>query len=185
MLKDILNDAEGRMHKSVELLRKDLASVRAGRANPSILDKIMVDYYGTPTPLSQVANISVPEARLLTIQPWEKSMVAPIEKAIMKSDLGLNPSSDGTIIRLAIPQLTEERRAELVKSVKKKGEETRVSVRNVRRDAMDKIKAEEKAKACSEDDAKKANDELQKLTDKNIKDVDKVLEIKEKEIMEV
>ncbi|MCL1805895.1 MAG: ribosome recycling factor [Clostridiales bacterium] len=185
MLKDILAEGEDRMQKSVEFFRKDLASVRAGRANPAILDKIVVDYYGAETPLNQLGNIAAPEPRLLTIAPWDKSALGAIEKAIQKSDLGLNPNNDGSIIRLAIPQLTEERRVQLVKSTKKKGEECKVSVRNIRRDVADKIKAEEKAKGCSEDDAKKANDDLQKATDKYIKEVDKILELKETEIMEV
>ncbi len=185
MLTAILADAEDRMQKSVEFFRKDLASVRAGRANPAILDKITVEYYGAATPLNQLGNISAPEPRLLTIQPWDKSALAAIEKAILKSDLGLNPNNDGSIIRLAIPQLTEERRAELVKATKKKGEDCKVSVRNIRRDVADKIKADEKAKTCSEDEAKKANDDLQKATDKYIKEIDKILDAKEKEIMEV
>jgi ribosome recycling factor len=149
------------------------------------LDKITVDYYGAATPLNQLGNISAPEPRLLTIQPWDKSALGAIEKAILKSDLGLNPNNDGSIIRLAIPQLTEERRAQLVKTTRKKGEDCKVSVRNIRRDAADKIKADEKAKTCSEDEAKKSNDELQKFTDKYSKEVDKILETKEKEIMEV
>lgn len=185
MLKEILTDSEDRMKKSVEMLRKELATVRAGRANPAILDKIVVEYYGAATPLNQLANISAPEPRMLTIQPWDKSAISLIEKAIQKSDIGINPNNDGVLIRLAIPQLTEERRLELVKSTKKKGEDCRVSIRNVRRDAMEKIKAAEKAKTCSEDDAKKANEELQKQTDKHIKEIDKVLDLKEIEIMEV
>ena len=185
MLKDILNDAKDRMTKSVELFRKDLATVRAGRANPSILDKVTVDYYGTATPLNQLGNISAPEPRLLTIQPWDKSALAAIEKAILKSDLGLNPSNDGSLIRLVIPQLTQERRVELVKTTKKKGEDCKVSIRNIRRDAQDKIKACEKSKECSEDESKKALEDLQKSTDKFVKEVDQILENKEKEIMEV
>ena len=185
MLKDILADGEDRMQKAVEFFRKDLASVRAGRANPALLDKIVVDYYGTATPLNQMGNIAAPEPRLLTITPWDKTALGAIEKAIQKSDLGLNPNNDGNIIRLAVPQLNEERRGQLVKSTRKKGEECKVGVRNIRRDVADKIKGEEKAKACSEDEAKKANDELQKTTDKYVKEVDKVLEAKEKEIMEV
>jgi ribosome recycling factor len=185
MLKDVLNDAENRMQKSVEIFRKDLATVRAGRANPSILDKVLVDYYGASTPINQLANISAPEPRMLLIQPWDKGAMGAIEKAILKSDLGLNPNNDGAVIRLIIPQLTEERRLELVKGAKKKGEEARVTIRNIRRDAMEKIKAEEKAKTCSEDEAKKANEDLQKQTDKHIKEIDKILENKENEIMEV
>jgi len=185
MLKDVLAEGEDRMTKSVEFFRKELASVRAGRANPAILDKIVVEYYGAMTPLNQMGTISAPEPRLLTIMPWDKSALSAIEKAIQKSDLGINPNNDGVIIRLAVPQLTQERRAELVKGVKKKGEECKVNVRNIRRDVVDKIKAEEKAKSCSEDEAKDANDDLQKLTDRFIKDIDKILDIKEKEIMEV
>jgi len=185
VIKDLLADGEDRMQKSIEFFRKDLASIRAGRANPAILDKIIVDYYGAPTPLSQLGNISAPEPRLLTIAPWDRSALGAIEKAIQKSDLGLNPNSDGVIIRLAIPQLTEERRAQLAKTTKKKGEDCKVSIRNIRRDVADKIKLEEKAKNCSEDEAKKANDELQKATDKYSSEVDKILEVKEKEIMEV
>lgn len=185
MLKDVLTDGEDRMQKSIEFFRKDLASVRAGRANPAILDKITVDYYGAATPLNQMGTIAAPEPRLLTIIPWDKSALGAIEKAILKSDLGLNPNNDGNIIRLIIPQLTEERRGQLVKSTRKKGEECKVSVRNIRRDIADKIKVEEKAKACSEDEAKDANDELQKTTDKYVKEIDKILDVKEKEIMEV
>ena len=185
MLKDILDEGEERMAKSVDFFRKDLASIRAGRANPAILDKIVVDYYDTPTPLNQLGTISAPEPRLLLIVPWDKSVLGAIEKAIQKSDLGLNPNNDGNMIRLAVPQLTEERRGQVVKSTRKKGEDCKVSVRNIRRDVADKIKAEEKAKACSEDEAKDANDALQKSTDKHVKEIDKVLEAKEKEIMEI
>ena len=185
MLKEVLADGEDRMTKSVEFFRKDLASVRAGRANPAILDKVVVDYYGAPTPLNQMGTIAAPEPRLLTIMPWDKTALTAIEKAIQKSDLGLNPNNDGNIIRLAVPQLTEERRTQLVKGTRKKGEDCKVNIRNIRRDVADKIKAEEKAKSCSEDEAKDANDELQKLTDKHVKEVDKILDIKEKEIMEV
>lgn len=185
MLKETIHEAEEKMKKSLELLRKEYATLRAGRANPAILDKIQVEYYGTPTPLNQLANISAPEPRLLTIQPWDKSVIGQIEKAILKSDLGLNPSNDGNIIRIAIPQLTQERRVELVKVVRKKAEETKVSIRNVRRDTNDKIKSLEKSKVVSEDEAKKGQDDAQKMTDKYIKEVDRVLEVKEKEIMEV
>lgn len=185
MLKDAVKEAEERMKKTVEILRKDYSTLRAGRANPSILDKVMVDYYGTPSPLNQLANISAPEPRLLMIQPWDKSIVSAIEKAILKSDLGLNPSSDGSVIRIVIPQLTQERRTELVKVIKKKAEEGRVSIRNIRRDCNDRIKNLEKTKVISEDETKKGQDEVQKLTDKYIKEIDHVLEIKEKEIMEV
>ena len=185
MLKDIISDGESRMQKTLELFAKDLTTVRAGRANPAILDKVQADYYGTMTAINQMANISAPEPRLITVQPWDKSTIAVIEKAILKSDLGLNPSNDGSVIRIAIPQLTEERRSELVKVVKKKAEETRVGVRNIRRDVNEQIKDEEKKKTCSEDESKKGLDDIQKLTDKFIKEIDKVVENKEKDIMEV
>lgn len=185
MINDLMNEAEERMKKTVEVLRKELAAVRAGRANPAMLEKVMVDYYGTPTPVNQLANISVPEPRLLVIQPWDKSSIQTIEKAILKSDLGLTPASDGTVIRLVIPQLTEERRTQLVKTVRKKAEESRVAIRNIRRDINEAIKKIEKEKTVSEDEAKKGQEKVQRLTDKYIKDVDEVLEKKEKEIMEV
>jgi ribosome recycling factor len=185
MINDILSETEDRMQKTIEHLTKDLATLRAGRANPAMLDKVMADYYGEPTPLNQLANITVPEARLLVIQPWDKSSIASIEKAILKSDLGVNPSNDGNVIRIAIPQLTEERRKELVKVVKKRGEEAKVAVRNIRRDANDMLKSSEKEKMISEDQSKKGNDEIQKTTDKYIKDIDVILVAKEKDIMEV
>lgn len=185
MIKDILNDAEDRMEKSLEHLGRDLSSLRAGRANPAMLDRILVDYYGSSTPINQLANITVPEARLLVIQPWDKSIIADIEKAIMKSDLGINPSNDGNVIRIAIPQLTEERRKELVKVVKKRAEEAKVAIRNIRREANDMLKSSEKEKLISEDENKKGMDESQKLTDKFTKEVDKILQAKEKDIMEV
>ena len=165
--------------------RREYASLRAGRANPSILDRIQVDYYGTLTPLNQMANISAPEPRLLLIQPWDKSVIGNIEKAILKSDLGINPTNDGSVIRIAIPQLTEERRRELVKVVHKKAEEARVSIRNIRRDYNDKVKAQEKAKEVTEDEARRGLDDVQKLTDKYIAEVDRAADLKEKEIMEV
>ncbi|MDD4752485.1 MAG: ribosome recycling factor [Desulfitobacteriaceae bacterium] len=185
MIKEILQEAEEKMGKTVEVLKKDLASLRAGRANPALLDKIQVDYYGVPTPINQTANISAPEARLLVIQPWDKSTISSIEKAILKSDLGLTPNSDGTVIRIGIPQLTEERRKELVKVVKKKAEEARVAVRNVRRDVNDMVRDLEKEHEISEDESKRGLDEVQKVTDKFIKKVDEVFSLKEKEIMEV
>jgi len=185
VIKDILSDTEERMKKTIEHLRKDLASLRAGRANPAMLEKIMVDYYGQPTPINQLANITVPEARLLVIQPWDKTIIASIEKAIMKSDLGINPSNDGNVIRLAIPQLTEERRKELVKVLRKRAEEARVAVRNIRRDANELLKSGEKEKLISEDENKKGMDDIQKETDRHIKEIDSVLQGKEKEIMEV
>ena len=185
MLNDAIKAAEDKMSKAVEVMKKDFSTMRAGKASPSLLDKVMVDYYGTPTPVNQMANISTPEARLLVIQPWDKSALPTIEKAILKSDLGLTPSSDGTIIRLAIPALTQERRAELVKTAKKKAEESRIAVRNIRRDANDEIKKLEKAEHFSEDDAKRGQEEIQKQTDKYIKHIDEVLSKKEEEIMEV
>lgn len=174
-----------KMNKTIELLRSDLATVRAGRATPSLLEKVMVDYYGTPTPVSQVANVSVPEPRMIVIQPWERNLLKDIEKAIMKSDLGLNPNNDGTVIRLNLPQLTEERRKELVKVVHKKAEDSRVVIRNVRREANELIKKIEKAKEIAEDEAKKATEEMQKTTDKFIKEIDVIMAHKEKEVMEV
>jgi ribosome recycling factor len=185
VIREVLQEAEERMGKTVDVLKKDLATLRAGRANPALLDKVQVEYYGVPTPVNQMANISVPESRLLVIQPWDKSTIPNIEKAILKSDLGLTPNSDGTIIRIAIPQLTEERRRELVKVVKKKAEEARVAVRNVRRDVNDMIKELEKEREISEDESKRGLDEVQKVTDKFIKKVDDVFSLKEKEIMEV
>ncbi len=185
MIKEVVNEAEDRMKKAIDVLRKDLASLRAGRATPALLDKVLVDYYGVPTPINQMANVSVPEPRLLVIQPWDKSVISSIEKAILKSDLGLTPNNDGTVIRLSIPQLTQERRNELVKVVRKKAEETKVAIRNVRRDANEELKDMEKKHQISEDDFKRAQEDVQKLTDKCIKDVDKVLENKEQEIMEV
>ncbi|ADG82216.1 ribosome recycling factor [Thermincola potens] len=185
MVKDIINEAEDRMRKAVEALRKDLATLRTGRATPALLEKIQVDYYGVPTPINQMAKVSAPEPRLLVIQPWDKSVLGEIEKAIMKSDLGLTPNNDGTVIRLNIPQLTQERRAELVKICKKKAEDGRVAIRNIRRDANDQLKEFEKSGDISEDDNRRGQEEIQKLTDKYIKEVDQLLEHKEQEIMEV
>ncbi|MDR1616426.1 MAG: ribosome recycling factor [Syntrophomonadaceae bacterium] len=173
------------MQKTLEHLSKDLSSLRAGRANPSMLDRVMVNYYGQPTPINQLANVNVPEARLLVIQPWDKTTMPEIEKAILKSDLGITPSNDGNVIRLAIPQLTEERRKDIVKAVKKRGEEAKVAVRNIRREQNDHVKGLEKDKKIPEDEAKKTTDEIQKLTDKYIKDIDVILAAKEKDVMEV
>ena len=184
-IREIHTSHEERMKKALEVLRKEYGTLRAGRATPALLDKITVDYYGTPSPISQVANISVPEPRTIIVQPWEKNMLAPIEKSILKSDLGLTPNSDGIVIRLNIPQLTQQRRTELVKIVHKKAEESRVAIRNLRRDANDSTKKLEKDKVISEDEAKKAQEDMQKLTDKYIKEVDTVMMAKEKEIMEV
>ena len=175
---------EHKMTKTLEGLTKELVTIRAGRANPHILDKLTVDYYGTPTPIQQVANVSVPEARMIQIQPWEKSMVREIEKAIMTSDLGINPTNDGTTVRLLFPELTEDRRKELVKDVKKKGEAAKVAIRNIRRDGIDAAK-KLKGTDVSEDEIKDMEDDLQKLTDKYVKEVDKAVESKSKEVMTV
>ena len=172
------------MQKTLHSLDAELATIRAGRANPHILDKLTVDYYGSATPIQQVANISVPEARMIQIQPWEKSMVKEIEKAILTSDIGINPTNDGTVIRLVFPELTEERRKELVKDVKKKGEAAKVAVRNIRRDGNDAFK-KLKGSDVSEDEIKGLEEELQKLTDKYIKEVDKSVEAKSKEVLTV
>ena len=174
-----------KMEKAVDFLVSDYAGIRAGRANPHVLDKIRVDYYGTPTPLQSVGNITVPEPRMIQIAPWEKSMIKEIEKAIMTSDLGINPNNDGSVIRLIFPELTEERRKELVKDIKKKGEDAKVAIRNIRRDGNDALKKLGKSSEESEDDVKDLEDKLQKVTDKYIKDVDKLIEDKSKEIMTV
>ena len=175
---------EEKMQKSIESLEREYNSIRAGRANPHVLDKIKVDYYGTPTPLQQVGNVSVPEPRIITIQPWETSLLKAIEKEIMQSDIGINPTNDGKVIRLVFPELTEERRKELVKDVKKKGEDAKVAVRNVRRDGNDFLLLLGK-EDVSEDEIKELEDQLQKLTDKFGKDIDKLVEAKSKEIMTV
>lgn len=175
---------EHKMTKTLESLTKELVTIRAGRANPHILDKLTVDYYGTPTPLQQVANITVPEARMIQIQPWEASLIKEISKAILSSDLGLNPNTDGKIIRLVLPELTEERRKELVKDVKKKGEAAKVAVRNIRRDANDAFKKLAK-QDVSEDEIKELEDKVQKLTDKFTKEIEKAVEDKSKEILTV
>lgn len=176
---------EDKMTKTLESLDREYASIRAGRANPHLLDKIMVDYYGSPTPLQQVGNISVPEARMIQIQPWESSLIKKIEKALLASDLGITPSNDGKVIRLVFPELTEERRKELVKDVKKKGENAKVAVRNIRRDGMDAFKKQNKAKEISEDVYADLEDQIQKITDKYIAKVDKAIEAKSKELMTV
>lgn len=173
-----------KMSKTIEHLESDYQGIRAGRANPHVLDKIKVDYYGTPTPLQQVGNVTVPEARMIQIAPWEKTLIKEIEKAIMSSDLGITPSNDGSVIRLVFPELTEERRKELAKDVKKKAEDCKVAIRNIRRDGIDAIKKLGKGE-ISEDEAKDLEDSLQKLTDKYIKDTDKLMEDKSKEIMTV
>ncbi len=176
---------EEKMEKSIDSMMNEFASIRAGRANPHVLDKIRVDYYGTPTPIQQVGNISVPEARMIIIQPWEKSLIKAIEKAIQTSDLGINPNNDGSVIRLIFPELTEDRRKELSKDIKKKGEAAKVAVRNIRRDANDTFKKMEKGDEMSEDDLKLATDKMQKITDKAIEKIDKAVENKIQEIMTV
>jgi ribosome recycling factor len=185
MIKEVYKSSEEKMLKTISVLKKELASLKAGRANPSLLDKIVVPYYGTPTPLNQLAGIAAPEPRLLTIQPWDPKAIKDIEKEILKSDLGLNPSSDGKIIRLLIPELTEETRKNLVKVVKKHGEEAKIAARSIRREANEKIKTCKKDGTITEDEEKKGEEDIQKLTDNTIRDIDKIIENKEKEIMEV
>lgn len=184
-MKDILADAESRMKKSIAVLVSDYAAVRAGRANPAVLDKIRVDYYDTPTPINQLAAVSVSEARVLTIQPWDISVCKMVERAIETSDLGINPQSDGKIIRLTFPALSEERRRDLVKEISKMAEESKVAVRSIRRDAMEKLKAKKKNSELTEDDLKQAEKKTQDLTDKYCKEADKAYEDKKKEIMEI
>ncbi len=180
-----IKDIEGRMQKSVDNLKEEYVTIRAGRANPHILDRLRVDYYGTPTPIQQVANVSVPEARMIQIQPWEASLIKDIEKAILVSDLGLTPNNDGKTIRLVFPELTEDRRKELAKDIKKKGDNAKVAIRNIRRDANDAIKKENKAGDISDDEAKNSEDEIQKITDKYIAMIDSVIDDKTKEILTV
>ena len=180
-----LNVFEEKMIKSLSNLDEEFAGIRAGRANPHVLDKLRVDYYGTPSPIQSVANVSVPEPRMIQIQPWEASMVKEIEKAIICSDLGINPTNDGKLIRLVFPELTEERRKELAKDIKKKGENTKVAIRNIRRDAIDSIKKSGKAEDISEDEIKDLEDKAQKLTDEYVAKVDKAVEAKSKEILTV
>ena len=180
-----LNHIEEKMNKTISVLQENFSEVRAGRANPAILNKISVEYYGTPTPINQVAGISVPEARLIMIQPWDTSILKEIEKAILASDIGINPNNDGKVIRLAFPELTEERRKELVKEIKKMAEESKVAIRAIRRDAIDKAKAMQKNSEITEDDLRGAEDSVQKLTDKKIEEIDKILADKEKEILTI
>jgi ribosome recycling factor len=185
-MREYLESAELSMMKTIEMVNKDFASLRAGRATPALLDKIVVDYYGAPTPINQLATVSVPEARLLVIQPWDKSVLGEIERALLKSDLGITPSSDGNVIRLTVPQLTEERRRELVKHLKKKGEDGKVAVRNIRRDILEQLKVLQKeGGGFSEDDLRRGQDEVQKLTDRYVKEIDRVVATKEKEVMEI
>ncbi len=185
MIDDVMLTAEDKMQKSCAVYERDMVGLRAGRANPQLLDRIMVDYYGTPTPIPQIGNVSSPEPRLLVIAPWEAKMIPQVEKAIQKSDLGLNPSNDGKIIRLVFPELNEERRRDLTKVASKGAEETKVAIRSIRRDAIEQIKKLKKNSEITEDDQKDAEEEIQKLTDKAIKDVDAIYAKKEKEIMEV
>ena len=179
------NHIEEKMNKTVNALAESLAEVRAGRANPAILNKVKIDYYGTPTPINQVAGISVPEARLIVIQPWDASILKEIEKEILKSDIGINPNNDGKVIRLAFPELTEERRKELVKDIKKMGEESKVAIRSIRRDGIDEAKAKQKNSEITEDELKGAEDQIQKLTDKKVAEIDNMVAAKEKEVMSV
>ncbi len=185
MTTEVINSAEDKLKKSLEALKKEYGTLRAGRAAPSLLDKVLVDYYGTPTPVNQIANVTIPEPRMIMIKPYEKKSLKDIERAIQKSDLGLTPNSDGVAIRLTIPQPTQERRKELVKVVGKKAEETKVAMRNIRRDANEAIKKLEKDKKITEDDRKDAQDKMQKMLDKYIKLVDSTKAAKEKEVMEV
>ena len=185
MIADVKSNASAGMTKALESFKRDLSKVRTGRASLSLLDDIKVDYYGTPTPLNQVGSMAVPEPRLITIQPWEKNLIGEIEKAILKADLGLNPNSDGQIIRLVFPPLTEERRKEMVKQVKRMGEDAKVGIRNVRREANDTLKRLEKDKDITEDEQKRGEKEIQDLTDDYVARVDKVIEEKEKDLMEI
>lgn len=185
MTADLFGDAERRMQKAVEALKQDLGAIRAGRASATLVDRITVDYYGAPTPLNQVASISVPEARQLLIQPWDRKLLSDIEKAIQKSDLGINPNNDGQVICLNIPPMSEDRRRDLVKALHKKLDEHKIAVRNIRRDTQDKLREREKKKEVSEDELKRSTEKLQKLTDRYIEDMDKVGKAKEVEILEV
>ena len=183
-VEDIHRTAEGKMQKSIEVLKHEMATIRTGRASPALLDRVSVDYFGSPTPVNALATVSAPEPRLITIQPWDRQSLGAIEKAIQKSDLGLNPSNDGTMIRLVIPQLNDERRKDLVKLVHHRLEETRVAIRNCRREAVDSLRKEEKEKLISEDEAKRGQDRLQKLTDQYVAQVDEIGKAKEREILE-
>ena len=183
--KDILKNADDRMKKAVEVVREELIRIRTGKATTALLDTVKVDYYGTMVPLKQVANVSTPDVHSISVQPWEKAMLGPIEKAVLTGNLGLNPVNDGNIVRVPIPPLNEERRRELVKLVKKFGEEGKIAIRNVRRDAIEHLKKAEKAEHMSEDERKRAEQDAQKMTDKHIKEIDDLLVMKEKEIMEV
>ena len=185
MASDILDNTKERMQKTIAVLKTELGGLRAGRANPQLLDRILVDYYGTPTPIQQLGNVSTPEPRMLLISVWDNKAIPAVEKAIQKSDLGINPSNDGKVIRLLFPELNEERRKELVKVVKKKGEESKIAIRAIRRDANEQIKKDEKDSAITEDDRKALDDKVQKLTDDLIKEIESILAAKEKEILAV
>lgn len=185
MIDDALLDATDRMDKTLEALQRDLATVRTGRASPALVEHLKVDYYGTPTPLNQLATITTPEARLIVIQPWDRGSLGAVERAILKSDLGLNPASDGTVIRLAIPQLTEERRRDIAKQVRKRTEDARVAVRNIRRDCHDRVRRLEHDHQISKDDLHRSENDLQKLTDDHIKEIDKIGHEKEDEVLAV
>jgi len=185
MDKVVYQPIEEKMKKSISVLKEDLATVRAGRANPAVLDKVMVEYYGVPTKITQLANVSVPEARVLLIQPWDTNLLKEVEKAIQKAEIGINPSNDGKVIRLIFPELTEERRKEIMKGIKKKGEDAKVAIRAIRRDAIDQFKVQKKNGDITEDDLKDVEDDVQKITDRYINEIEKTIENKEKEIMEV
>lgn len=184
-MKGQYSEISTKMEKTIGVLKNELSAIRAGRANPALLDKITVDYYGVPTPIPQVGNVSVPEARTLLIQPWDMSIIKEVEKAIAASDLGINPNNDGKVIRLTFPPLTEERRKELVKSVRKIGEDSKVSIRSIRRDAIEGYKKQQKASEITEDDLKEIEKDIQELTDNSVKEIDKILKAKEAEILEV
>lgn len=181
----IIDNAKTKMKKSINVMLEDFGTIRAGRANPAVLDRVKIDYYGSPTPINQVAAVSVAEARILVISPWDKSTLGMIEKAIQASDVGINPQNDGQVLRLIFPQLTEDRRKELVKEIKKMGEECKVAIRSIRRDAMEKCKALKKNNEITEDDLKGAEETIQKITDKNVKKVDEQVAVKEKEILSI
>ena len=184
-MKQIIENAKSKMDKSINVMLSDFASIRVGRANPAVLDKVRVDYYGSPTPVNQLATVSVSEARVLVITPWDKSMLTKLEKAIQASDIGINPQNDGTVLRMTFPQLTEEDRKKIVKDVKKQGEDTKVAIRSIRRDAIEKIKAKKKNNEITEDDQADGEEQIQKVTDKFVKKVDEHVAEKEKEIMSI
>lgn len=185
MATDVMDNAKERMNKTISVLQQELGGLRAGRANPQVLDRILVDYYGSPTPINQLGNISVPEPRMLVIAPWDGKLIPAIEKALQKSELGINPANDGKVIRLVFPELTEERRKDLVKVVRKKGEESKVAIRAIRRDANEQIKAQKRNNELTEDDQKHLEEKIQKLTDELIRDIDRIIAEKEKEILSV